>query len=405
MFDVEAIRAQFPAMNQEVHGKPLVYLDSAASTHKPTAVLEAITDGYSVNYSNVHRGVHTLSQRATEAYEAARHTTKDFLGAADEAEIIFTRGTTESINLVAHAWGLDHLRAGDEILVTEMEHHSNIVPWQLVCQRTGARLRYVPLLDDGSISLDAYAELLSAKTKMVSVVHVSNALGTINPVAEMIQMAHDVGALVCVDGAQAVQHLAVDVAALGCDFYAFSAHKLYGPTGIGVLYGKREHLEAMSPYQGGGDMIRTVSFDGSTWASLPNKFEAGTPAIVQAVGLGAAIDWLTAIGFEAIASHEDELLRYGTEQLQTLGALRLVGTATRKSSVLSFVMEPAHPSDIGTILDLEGVAVRVGHHCAQPVMKRFGVPATCRASLGIYNTHADIDRLLQGLRTCVKMFG
>ena len=404
MFDVEAIRSEFPALHQQVHGRPLVYLDSAASTHKPQAVLDAIMAGYSRNYSNVHRGIHTLSQRATEAYELARSKVREFLGAKEDAEIIFTRGTTEGINLVAHAWGQSQLEPGDEIIITAMEHHSNIVPWQLVAQRTGAVLRVVPLQDDGSIAIEDYGALLNPRTKMVSVIHVSNALGTINPVAEMIAMAHQVGARVLVDGAQSVQHLSVDVQALDADFFVFSGHKLYGPTGIGVLYGKRELLDAMPPYQGGGDMIRTVTFEGSTWASLPNKFEAGTPAIVEAVGLGAAIDWVNDVGVDAIAAHEHELLMYGTELLGSVEGLRLVGTAPEKCSVLSFVMDGAHPSDIGTIVDLEGVAVRVGHHCAQPVMRRFEVPATCRASIGVYNTRKDLERLAEALEKCREMF-
>jgi len=404
MFDIDAIRAQFPALHQEVHGKPLVYFDSAASTHKPQAVLDAIVAAYSRDYSNVHRGIHTLSQRATEAYEGARRKVQTYLNAAEEAEIIFTRGTTEGINLVAHGWGLDTLKEGDEIVITGMEHHSNIVPWQLVAERTGAILKVVPLQDDGSIALSDYAELLSPRTKMVSVIHVSNALGTINPVEAMIRLAHDVGALVLLDGAQSVQHFAVDVQALDCDFFVFSGHKLYGPTGIGALYGKRDLLDAMSPYQGGGDMIRTVTFEGSTWASLPNKFEAGTPAIVQGIALGSAIDWVQEVGIEAIAAHEDALLAYGTEQLNAIEGLHLVGTADKKSSVLSFVMDNTHPSDLGTILDLEGIAVRVGHHCAQPVMRRFDVPATCRASIGVYNTREEVDRLVEGLLKCRDMF-
>lgn len=401
---VAKIRAQFPALHQNINGKPLVYLDSAASTHKPQAIIDAMVVGYSADYSNVHRGIHTLSQRATEAYEAARHKVAAFLGTTDEREIIFTRGTTESINLVASAWGGDNLGPGDEVLITGMEHHSNIVPWQMACARSGATLRHVPLLDDGSISIDDYQALLSPRTKMVSVVHISNALGTINPVAEMIERAHAVGAKVLIDGAQAVQHVAVDVRALDADFYAFSGHKLYGPTGIGVLYGKHALLDAMSPYQGGGDMIRTVTLTESTWASLPNKFEAGTPAIVQGIGLGAAVDWVQGVGLDVIAAHEEALLAYGTAQLEAIEGLRLIGTAAKKSSVLSFVTDNAHPSDLGTILDLEGIAVRVGHHCAQPVMTRLGVPATCRASLGVYNTREDIDRLVAGLHKCMAMF-
>ena len=404
-FDVEAVRAQFPALHQEIHGKPLVYLDSAASAQTPQAVIDAITQVYTRDYSNVHRGVHTLSQRATGAYEAARESCRKLLNAADTKEILFVRGATEGINLVAHTWGRANLGPGDEVLVTEMEHHSNFVPWQIVCEATGATLQVVGIDDDGALRLDELDAKLTERTKLVAAVHVSNALGTINPVEHIIELAHARGALVLLDGAQAVPHGPVDVQALGCDFYAFSGHKAYGPTGIGVLYGKRSVLEAMPPWQGGGDMIATVTLSGSTWAPLPAKFEAGTPNIAGAIGMGAAAEYLMDLDMAAVAAHEAELLAYGSQRLLEVPGLRLVGTANRKAGVLGFLLEYAHPHDIGTVLDMEGIAVRAGHHCAQPVMDHFGIPATVRASLGLYNTREDIDRLVAGLDRVREFFG
>ena len=403
-FDAHRIRAEFPILTRAVHGKPLVYLDSAATSQKPRAVLDVIESYYTRSNANVHRGVHLLSQEATTAYEGARETVRKFIGAANGKEILFTRGTTEGINLVAHSWGRANLKSGDEILISTMEHHSNIVPWQLVAAATGAVVRAIPITDAGELDLAAFRALLSKKTKLVAIVHVSNALGTINPVAEVIEAAHQVGALVLLDGAQSVPHLRVDVRALGCDFFAFSGHKVYGPTGIGVLYGRRALLESMPPWQGGGDMIRTVTLEGSTWNDLPYKFEAGTPDIAGAIGLGAALDWLTRTGLDAIAAHEHELLAYGTEALLRIKGLRLVGTAKHKASVLSFVLDGVHPHDIGTLLDLEGIAVRTGHHCAQPVMDRFGIPATARASLAAYNLKDDLDALVAGLARVRRLF-
>ena len=402
--DVERLRADFPILQQQVHGRPLVYLDNGASTQKPNAVIDAIAEFYARDYANIHRGVHTLSERATAAFEGARDRVQRFLNAADRHEIVFTRGTTEAINLVAASFGGQRIGAGDEIILTGMEHHSNIVPWQLLAERTGATIRVVPFFDDGSLDLDAYAALFGPRTRLVAVVHVSNALGTVNPVAEMVATAHAHDVPVLVDGAQAVAHAPVDVQALGCDFYAFSAHKIYGPSGLGALYGRRELLEAMPPWQGGGDMIRTVSFEGSTWADPPYRFEAGTPHIAGAIGLAAALDYVDGIGLDTIAAHEHELLAYGTGALQQLPGLRLIGTATDKAAILSFVIDGVHPHDIGTVLDFEGVAVRAGHHCAMPVMTRYGVPATARASLGLYNSRDDIDALVRGLRRVTEMF-
>jgi cysteine desulfurase/selenocysteine lyase len=396
-FDAVRVRADFPALDQLIHGRPLVYLDNAATTQKPRAVLDALQHYYEHDNANVHRGVHTLSARATESYEAARERVRAFLNAASTREIIFTRNATESINLVARAWGDAEVRQGDEVLVTTMEHHSNIVPWQLLCERTGATLRVAPINDRGELVMDAFEPLVTPRTKIIAVVHLSNALGTINPVADIVRIGHRAGARVLIDGSQAAYHMAVDVAALGADFYVLTGHKVYGPTGIGVLYGRESVLEQMPPFLGGGDMIRTVSFAGSTWNDLPYKFEAGTPDIAGAIGLGAAIDYVTSIGFDAIGAHEAALLRYGTERLQSVPGLTLVGTARHKASILSFVLDGCHPHDIGTIVDREGVAIRTGHHCAQPVMDRFGIPATARASLAMYNTTADIDRLVDAL--------
>jgi cysteine desulfurase/selenocysteine lyase len=404
-FDVERIRADFPALHQEVYGLPLVYLDNAATTQKPRRVIDAVTRFYERDCANVHRGVHLLSQRATVAYESARTTVKRHLGAADSREIVFTRGATEAINLVASSFVRPRLAPGDEILVTGMEHHSNIVPWQLLTEATGAVLRVVPITDAGEIELDRFAALLSDRTRIVGVVHVSNALGTVNPVREMIELAHDHGVPVLVDGAQAVPHGRVDVQDLDCDFYVFSGHKAYGPTGIGALYGKREHLLGMAPYQGGGDMILSVTWQETRYAEPPHRFEAGTPNIAGAIGLAAALDYLAELGLEQVAEHETALLELATEAVLAVPGVRLIGSADRRAGALSFVMDGVHPHDIGTILDREGVAVRAGHHCAQPVMQRFGVSATVRASFGVYNTTGEIDRLVKGLYAVKGVFG
>jgi cysteine desulfurase/selenocysteine lyase len=403
-FDVERIRADFPILHQVVHGHPLVYLDNAASAQKPRAVIDAIALFDSTDYANIHRGVHALSQRATEAFEASRDTVQRFLNAADRKEIIFTRGTTESINLVAQSYARTVLNLGDEIVISAMEHHSNIVPWQMVCRERGAVLRVIPMSDDGELLLDAYEKILGPHTRLVALVHVSNALGTINPIASMIEMAHQHGIPVLVDGAQAVPHLPVDVQALDCDFYAFSAHKLYGPSGVGVLYGKAAVLDAMPPYQGGGEMISAVTFEKTFYKGLPGKFEAGTPNITGVVGLGAAIDYVNGIGLPVIGAYEHDLLAYATEQLRRIPQVRLIGTAREKAGVASFVIEGIHAHDIGTILDREGIAVRAGHHCAQPVMQRFEIPATTRASFAFYNTRAEIDALVDGIHKVLEVF-
>jgi cysteine desulfurase/selenocysteine lyase len=404
VFDVERVRADFPILHRPVNGRPLVYLDSAATSQKPRAVLEAITRYYECDNANIHRGVHYLSQRATEEYEAARETVRQFVNAADASEIIFVRGTTEGINLVAQSYGRTHVRSGDEVLVTALEHHSNIVPWQLLCEETGARLRVAPIHDNGELALDAFASLLTPRTKIAAVAHVSNALGTINPVRQIVQMAHGHGIPVLVDGAQAVPHLAVDVRALDCDFYVFSAHKVYGPTGIGVLYGKSALLEAMPPYQGGGDMISSVTFEKTTYNKLPHKFEAGTPDISGVIGLRAALEYVSRLGLDNIAAHEHDLLADATRALGEIPGVRLIGTAREKAGVLSFVLEGIHPHDIGTILDQEGIAIRTGHHCAQPLMERFAVPATARASFGMYNTPGEVLALLKGLHRVREVF-
>ncbi len=393
----EPIRKTFPILHQEVNGKRLVYLDNAASTQMPQVVLDRIVRYHSAEHANVHRGVHTLSQTATTAFENARKTVASFINAPSDVQVIFTRGTTESLNLVAHAWGGAFLSEGDEIILSTLEHHSNIVPWQMLAQRTGAVIRVIPCDERGVLDIDAYRTLLNKRTKVVGFNHVSNALGTINPVQEMVAMARSVGAITVVDGAQAIAHVPVDVQALECDFYAFSSHKIFGPTGIGVLYGRREILDAMPPWQGGGDMIKTVSFSGSTWADLPSKFEAGTPSIAAGVGLGAALEFVQEVGLDKIAAYEDTLLAEATERVLSLGGIQIVGTAPKKASVLSMTMKGAHPHDIGTILDGCGVAVRTGHHCAQPAMERFGIPATARASFAFYNTKDDIDALIDGL--------
>lgn len=404
VFDPIRVRSDFPVLQQSVHGKPLVYLDNAATAQKPQNVIDTLAHYYSQTNSNVHRGVHALSERATSQYEAAREKVQSFIHAASTREIIYTRGATESLNLVAQSFGRNRLRAGDEIIVSQMEHHSNIVPWQLLAEQLRLDLKVIPITDEGSLVPGAYEHLFSPRTRLVALAHVSNALGTVNPVQEMAALAHHHHALVVLDGAQAVPHMPVDVQALDCDFYAFSGHKLFGPTGIGVLYGKEALLDEMPPWQGGGDMIRTVRFTGSTWNDLPHKFEAGTPNIAGAIGLGAAIDYLQNIGMDRIAQHDQELLDYGTERLRSIQGLKLVGTAPVKSGALSFVMDGIHPHDIGTIVDQEGVAIRTGHHCAMPVMERFGIPATARASLALYNTRADIDALIAALGKVREVF-
>jgi cysteine desulfurase/selenocysteine lyase len=402
--DVAAVRRDFPILSRQVHGKPLVYLDNAASSQKPRSVIEAERSLYEEYYANVHRGVHSLSMESTDAYEAGRVKAQAFLNAASTREIVFTRGTTEAINLVAATFGRSRVGAGDEVLVSGLEHHSNIVPWQMLCEEKGARLRSVPINDDGEVVLEELERRLTPRTRILGMAHVSNALGTITPVAQIIEVAHARGVPVLLDGAQAAPHVAVDVQSLGCDFYAFSGHKIYGPSGIGVLYGKASLLEQMPPYQGGGDMILSVSFEKTTYNELPYKFEAGTPNIAGVVGLGAALDWVTGIGLDRIAAHEHALLEYGTRRLLEIPGLRIIGTAREKAAVLSFVVEGVHPHDMGTVLDYEGVAVRTGHHCAQPVMERFGVPATTRASLAVYNTKQEIDVLVAGIEKAREMF-
>jgi cysteine desulfurase / selenocysteine lyase len=404
-FDVARIREDFPILKEKIHGKPLVYFDNGATSQKPQAVIDTLTRYYSAENSNIHRGVHALSEQATADYEAARAKVRGFINAPSEKEIIFVRGATEAINLAAQSYGRSFLKAGDEIIVSALEHHSNIVPWQLVCEQVGARLRVIPINHDGEIVLEEYPQLLNDRTKFVAVTHVSNALGTIAPVKEIIGLAHERGVPVLVDGAQAVPHLRVDVQELDCDFYAFSGHKMFGPTGIGVLYGRRELLEKMPPYQGGGDMISLVTFEKTHYNVLPYKFEAGTPHIAGVIGLGAAIDYLQALDWNQVAAHEHELLSYGTEALSEIHPLRIIGTAKEKAGVLSFVLEHVHAHDVGTILDQEGVAVRAGHHCAMPVMQRFGVPATTRASFAFYNTIEEIDVLVKAIRRVLKVFG
>jgi cysteine desulfurase/selenocysteine lyase len=403
-FDVEKIRADFPILKRKVHGHPLVYLDNAATSQKPQAVIDALVRYYEGENANIHRGVHYLSQIATEAFEQARETVRAFVNAARTSEIIFTRGTTEAINLVAQSYGRANMGAGDEVLITAMEHHSNIVPWQMLCEEKGAKLRVAPMNDEGELLLAEFEKLLGPRTKIVAVSHVSNALGTINPLKQMIAAAHSKGIPVVVDGAQAVPHLAVDVQDLDADFYAFSGHKMYGPTGIGVLYGKTALLEAMPPYQGGGDMISSVTFEKTTYNKLPHKFEAGTPDMAGVAGLKAAIEYMNGIGIAKIAAHEHELLNYATEVVGALPGVRLIGTAREKASVLSFVLNEVHPHDIGTILDQEGIAVRTGHHCAQPVMERFGIPATVRASFAVYNTKSEVDALARGIQKVHEVF-
>ena len=404
-FNVNKIRNDFPILKQQVNGCPLVYLDNGATSQKPQSVIDAIVNYYSTTNSNVHRGVHTMSQQATDGYEGARAKVRQFINASDDREIIFTRNTTEGINLVAHSYGRQNIGPGDDIIVSNMEHHSNIVPWQMLCEEKGANLRVVPIDDAGELLVDEYEKMLSSRTKLVSITHVSNALGTILPAAQIARMAHAHGAPILFDGAQAVPHMPVDVQELDCDFYVFSGHKLFGPTGIGILYGKAEYLEAMSPFLGGGEMIKSVTFEKTIYNDLPYKFEGGTPDIAGAIGLGAAIDYVNDLGFDQITAHEDELLRYGTDALSTIEGLKIIGTAEHKAGILSFVMDLAHPHDIGTILDEQGIAVRTGHHCAQPVMQRFQIPATARASLAFYNTKEDIDALVKGIDRVIEVFG
>ena len=403
-WDVERIRADFPVLHQTVNGKPLVYLDNGASSQVPQVVIDRGIFYIEQEHSNIHRGVHYLSQRATTAYEGAREKVKRFINARESRECIFVRGTTEGINLVMHGYGRKFIGEGDEIIISAMEHHANIVPWQMLCEEKGARLRVIPMNDAGELILDEYDALLNTRTKLVAVTHVSNALGTINPIKDMIVQAHKYGVPVLIDGAQSAPHMPVDVQDLDCDFYTFSGHKMYAPTGSGIIYGKAELLEKMSPFQGGGDMIKTVTFEKTTYADLPNKMEAGTPAIASQIGLGAAIDYLNSIGREQAAAWENELLHYAAERVSAIEGVRIIGTAKNKASVLSFVIDGIHPHDIGTILDQEGIAVRAGHHCAQPVMQRFNVPATARASFAFYNTKEEIDVLARTIEKVIEIF-
>jgi cysteine desulfurase/selenocysteine lyase len=403
-YDVAALRRDFPILATKVYGKPLVYLDNAASAQKPLAVIEAERDVYERCYANIHRGVHWLSVHATDAYDAAREKARKFINAREAHEVIFLRGTTEAVNLVAQTYGRRNVGAGDEILITGLEHHSNIVPWQMLCEEKGARLSVVPLDEAGDIDLDTLERMLTARTKLVSVAHLSNALGTVLPVKRIAELAHARGIPVFVDGAQAVPRMPVDVRDLDCDFYAFSSHKIYGPTGVGVLYGKRALLEAMPPWQGGGDMIRSVTFEKTTYNALPYKFEAGTPNIAGGIAFGAALDYVSGVGLDQIAAHEHDLLAYATEQMSAIEGLKIIGTARVKAGVLSFILEGAHPHDIGTVLDREGIAIRTGHHCAQPVMDRFGLPATARASFGLYNTRGEVDALVAAIHKVIGMF-
>jgi cysteine desulfurase/selenocysteine lyase len=403
--DVERVRQDFPILATQVRGKPLVYLDNAATKQKPQVVIDAVTRFYSFDNANIHRGVHYLSERATVAYDAVRTQVGRFLNAPSARQIVFTRGTTESINLVAQSFGRSMLKPGDEVLITGMEHHSNIVPWQLVAEATGARVRAVPITDEGELDLDGFDRLLGDRTRLVAVVHLSNALGTINPVRELVDRAHARGVAVLVDGAQSAAHLDVDVQALDCDFFACSGHKIYGPTGVGVLYGREELLDRMPPWQGGGDMIANVTLERSTWAPVPAKFEAGTPMIAQVMGLGAALSYVETVGMPAIAKWEDELLTYASARVGEVPGVRFIGTARRKASVLSFVVDGIHPHDVGAVLDDEGIAIRTGHHCAQPTMQRFGVPATARASFAFYNTTTEVDALVSGLHRVRAVFG
>jgi cysteine desulfurase/selenocysteine lyase len=403
-YDVDRVRRDFPILSRHVRNKPLVYLDNAATTQKPQAVIDRLVRYYSEENSNVHRGVHYLSEVATAAYEDTRTIVKRFLNARSEKEIVFTRGTTESINLVMQSWGRAHIKADDEILISAIEHHSNIVPWQLLCEEKGSKLRVIPVNDSGEVLLDEYARMLNERVRIVAITHASNALGSINPVRKMTAMAHAAGALVLIDGAQGVPHMTIDVQDIDCDFYAFSGHKVYGPTGTGVLYGRESLLEAMPPWQGGGDMILSVTFEKTTYNALPYKFEAGTPNIEGVIGLAAALEYVASLGLDNIAAHEQDLLHYATRKLQEIEGVRLIGTAKEKASVISFVVEGIHPHDIGTILDQEGIAIRTGHHCAQPLMMRFNVPATGRASFGLYNRREEADQLAAGIRKVIEVF-
>jgi cysteine desulfurase/selenocysteine lyase len=404
VFDALEIRKDFPILNQTIHGKPLVYFDNAATTQKPQSVIQALSEYYQEFNANIHRGIHTLAERATAEYEGTREMVRKFINASSTDEIIFTRGTTESINLVAATFGRQQVKAGDEVIITTMEHHSNIVPWQMLCEEKGATLKVIPINDRGEIILEEYEKLLSERTKLVAAVYVSNSLGTINPVKEIIDRAHAFGARVLIDGAQASAHLDINVQELNCDFYAFSSHKLYGPTGVGVLYGKKDLLESMPPYQGGGEMIKEVSFEKTTYNELPYKFEAGTPNIADTVAFKKALEYVTEIGKQVAAEYEHELLTYATESLREINGLRIVGTAKEKISIVSFVVEGVHHQDIGIILDTQGIAVRTGHHCTQPLMQRFNIPGTTRASFAMYNTREEIDKLVKGLHKVVKMF-
>ncbi len=404
-FPINDIRSDFPILSEKIYGKPLVYLDNGASAQKPIQVIKAISGVYEARYANVHRGVHYLSQVATDDMEAAREKVRGFINARSEREVIFVRGATEGINLVASSWGRANLTVGDEIILSQMEHHSNIVPWQLIADITGAIIKVIPINDAGELEIEVFQNLLSEKTKMVAITHVSNALGTIVPLEQVIKKSHDAGALVLVDGCQAAPHLQVDVQELDADFYVFSGHKIYGPSGIGVLYGKESLLESMPPYQGGGEMIDTVSFSGSTWADLPFKFEAGTPNIADAIGIGNAIDYVSALGLTSIMEHEEALLSYATEKLKAINSIRIIGNASKKAAIISFVMGDIHPHDIGTILDRQGVAVRTGHHCAQPVMERYDISATVRASFALYNTFEEIDSFASSLSKVKEIFG
>ncbi len=404
LFDVNEVRKDFPVLHQMVNGHPLVYLDNGATSQKPRAVIDTVSHYYETYNANIHRGVHFLSENATREYEAARDTAQKFINAADRREVIYVRGTTEGINLVAQAYGRPRLKAGDEIVISTMEHHSNIVPWQMLCQQTGAKLKVVPVTDEGEFEFEAYLKLLGPKTRIVATVHLSNSLGTINPVKKIVEAAKAQGAMTLLDGAQSVPHIPVDVQDIGCDFYAFSGHKVFGPTGIGVLYGRQELLDDMEPYQGGGDMIRTVSFEETTYNDLPHKFEAGTPNIVGAIGLAAALDYVSNLGIDAIAAHEDDVVAYATEKVADIPGIRIIGTAPEKSGIISFLMDGVHPHDIGTVLDSQGIAIRAGHHCTMPLMKRFGVAATSRASFALYNTKEEADALVAGIWKVKEMF-
>lgn len=403
IYDVERYRQDFPILQREVKGHPLVYLDNAATTQKPQSVIKALTDYYSFYNANIHRGIHSLAEEATAAYEATRDAAKDFLGAASREEIIFTRGTTEGINLVAYTWGMQNLKAGDEVIVSGMEHHSNTVPWQIACEHTGAKLRVIPVTDAGELDMDAFSNLLSEKTKFVSIVHVSNAFGTVNPVEEIIRKAHAAGALVMLDGAQSTVHLTINVQELDCDFFACSSHKVYGPTGVGVLYGKKKLLEAMPVFQGGGEMIREVCFEKTTYNDLPYKYEAGTPNIADTIAFKAALDYVQTLGREKIRQYEEELLAYATDTIGSLDGIRILAAKAKRTSVVSFVVEGAHPQDLGILLDNKGIAVRTGHHCAQPLMDRFKIPGTVRASLALYNTKEEITKLATALEKAIRL--